>query len=71
MPKSLLSDYSAGEITGELLLYETRARSLAALGSHWTKSNKSTLPLGGGRESEAGVGEGVTRVDSKISTCLR
>lgn len=45
MPKSLLSDYSAGEITGEVLLYETRARLLAALGSHWTKSNKSTLLL--------------------------
>lgn len=41
MPRSLLSDYSAGEITGEVLLYETRAGFLTALGScHWTKSNK-------------------------------
>lgn len=45
MPKSLLSDYSAREITGEVLLYETRARLLAALGSHWTKSNKSIVWL--------------------------
>lgn len=40
MPKSLLSDYCAWEITGEVLLYETRAYIVAALGSHWTKSNK-------------------------------
>lgn len=52
MPKSLLSDYSAGEITGEVLLYETRACLLAALGSHWTKSNKSMLLLSSVRERE-------------------
>ena len=50
MPESLLSDYSAREITGEVLLYETRACLLAALGSHWTKSNKSTLLLSTVRE---------------------
>lgn len=52
MPKSLLSDYSAREITGEVLLYETRACLLAALGSHWTKSNKSALLLSSVRAGE-------------------
>lgn len=45
MPKSLLSDYSAREITGEVFLYETRACFLSALGSHWTKSKKFMLLL--------------------------
>lgn len=79
MPKSLLSDYSAREITGEVLLYETRACLLATLGSHWTKSNKSMLRLcRKEREREqvgvlgvSIIGEAVTRVDLKISTCLR
>lgn len=31
MPKSLLSDYSAGEIREELLLYETGAGAVATL----------------------------------------
>lgn len=58
MPESLLSDYSAREITGEVLLYETRACLLAALGSHWTKSNKSTLCTvrERGRERRGGLG---------------
>lgn len=67
MPKSLLSDYSAREITGEVLLYETRACFLAALGSHWTKSNKSTLLLS---SVWRGVGVGVKRVDSKYQRVL-
>lgn len=41
MPKSLLSDYSGREIRGEVLLHETRACFLVALGSHWSKSNKT------------------------------
>lgn len=68
MPKSLLSDYSAREITGEVLLHETRACFLTALGScHWTKSNKSTLPSRLHVTARAGGGCAGKRVDSKKS----